>query len=176
MSSRGNSAHSSHGSRRQGKQPMAPPADQPTVPAQKRGYLAWTPEMDNILTSTLATGDGAEQFEESATAMELENDISTAETGSGESNKRQKRDRLADVVTSFAESFKEYVSKAKEPPRPTCKEIYEVVSEVIGITDDQAMRAVKRFVNGKVDEFEMLKNLPDNEKKRSWIMLLISDS
>ncbi|KAL1816919.1 uncharacterized protein LOC108208423 isoform X2 [Daucus carota subsp. sativus] len=289
MSSRGNSAHSSHGSRRQGKQPMAPPADQPTVPAQKRGYLAWTPEMDSILTSTLydqinegnkgdgnfksqayqavvdklrieksmlvtvehvkhrikiwkkhygvisdirnytkfnwdeekkmlvipiedlvewkaycegcpdasayqnkciqnwddictlfasdrATGDGAEQFEESATAMELENDISTAETGSGESNKRQKRDRLADAVTSFAESFKEYVSKAKEPPRPTCKEIYEVVSEVIGITDDQAMRAVKRFVNGKVDEFEMLKNLPDNEKKRSWIMLLISDS
>ena len=108
--------------------------------------------------------------------MELENDISTAETGSGESNKRQKRDRLADAVTSFAESFKEYVSKAKEPPRPTCKEIYEVVSEVIGITDDQAMRAVKRFVNGKVDEFEMLKNLPDNEKNRSWIMLLISDS
>ncbi|KAL1828655.1 hypothetical protein ACET3Z_007067 [Daucus carota] len=287
MISRGNSAQSAHVYRRQEKQPMAPRTDQPTVPVQKRGYLAWTPDMDNILTSTLydqineghkgdgnfktqayqavvdklrlegilvtvdhvkhrtkiwkkhygviadiknftkfkwdeekkmlvipvedlaewksycegvpdasayknkripnwddictlfasdrAIGDGAEQFEESAAAMELENEFSTAETGSGESNKRQKRDRLADAVTSFAESFKEYVSKAKEPPRPTCKEIYEVVSEVYGITDDQAMRAVKRFVNGKVDEFEMLKSLPDNEKKRSWILLLITE-
>ncbi|KAL1831835.1 hypothetical protein ACET3Z_001486 [Daucus carota] len=31
----------------------SPPTDQPTVPAQKRGYEAWNPEMDNILTSTL---------------------------------------------------------------------------------------------------------------------------
>ncbi|KAL8134795.1 hypothetical protein AgCh_009710 [Apium graveolens] len=67
--------------------------------------------------SLRATGEGAEQFEESAAAMEFQNEaVSTAETGFGESNKRQKRDRLADVVTSF-----ECMSKAKEPPRPTIR-------------------------------------------------------
>ncbi|KAL1819357.1 hypothetical protein ACET3Z_014226 [Daucus carota] len=96
-----------------------------------------------LFASDRATGDGAEQLGESATPMELENDVSTVETESGESNKRQKRDRLDDAVTNFAESSKEYVSKAKEPPRPTCKEIYEVISEVNGIMDDEAMRAVK---------------------------------
>ncbi|KAL8120249.1 hypothetical protein AgCh_017412 [Apium graveolens] len=118
-----------------------------------------------LFASDRAIGDGAEQYEESATAMELENEVvSTAETSSGELNKRQKRNRLADAVTSFAESFKEYASKVKEPPRPTCKEIYEVVSTVDKITDSDAMRAVKRFVNGQVDEFEMLKSLPDDKK------------
>ncbi|XP_074335607.1 uncharacterized protein LOC141672823 isoform X1 [Apium graveolens] len=128
-----------------------------------------------LFAADRANGDGAEQYEESAAAMELENEVaSTAETGSGELNKRQKRDRLADAVTSFAESFKEYVSKSKEPPRPTCKEIYEVVSTVDKITDNDVMRAVKRFLNGQVDEFEMLKSLPD-DKKLGWILLLIND-
>lgn len=63
-----------------------------------------------------------------------------------------------------------HVSKAKEPPRPTCKEIYDGISSVDGITDDEVMRAVKRFMNGNVDEFDMLKSLLDNRKKRSWIL------
>lgn len=65
--------------------------------------------------------------------------------------------------------------KAKEPPRPTCKEVYDVISNIGGITDNDVMRAVKRFVNGKVDEFDMLKSLPNNQKKRSWILLLINE-
>ncbi|KAL8092560.1 hypothetical protein AgCh_034723 [Apium graveolens] len=57
-----------------------------------------------LFASDRAIGDGAEQYEESATAMELKNEVvSTAETGSDELNKRQKRDRLADAVTSFVE-------------------------------------------------------------------------
>lgn len=67
------------------------------------------------------------------------------------------------------------MSKAKEPARPTCKEIYEVVSSIDRITDSEAMRAVKRFVNGKVDEFDMLKSLPDDGKKLRWILLLINE-
>ncbi|XP_021860459.2 uncharacterized protein [Spinacia oleracea] len=92
-----------------------------------------------------ANGEGAEQHDESATAMETENEVgSTSETTSGESNKRLKRDRLADAVSSFAESFKEYVSKARNPPRPTSQEIYEVVSSVLGLSRHQVLRAVKR--------------------------------
>lgn len=54
-----------------------------------------------MFASDRATGDEAEQFEESATAMELENEsISIDETSDGESNKRQKKDRLADAVVS----------------------------------------------------------------------------
>lgn len=29
---------------------------------------------------------------------------------------------------AYCEEFKEYVNKVKEPPKPTCKEIYEIVS------------------------------------------------
>ncbi|KAL8119476.1 hypothetical protein AgCh_016846 [Apium graveolens] len=45
-----------------------------------------------LFSSDRATDEGAEQFEEYAAAMNLENKaVSTAKTGSGESNKRQKR-------------------------------------------------------------------------------------
>uniref|UniRef100_A0A803M756 Uncharacterized protein n=1 Tax=Chenopodium quinoa TaxID=63459 RepID=A0A803M756_CHEQI len=115
-----------------------------------------------------AIGDGAEQHEEAAAAMENENDnASTSETASGDSNKRLKRDRLADAVSSFAESFKEYVSKST---RPTSQEIYKEVCSVLGISRHQALRAVKRFLNGTFEEFDMLKNLPDDQKL-DWIIL-----
>ncbi|KAL8101662.1 uncharacterized protein LOC141682504 [Apium graveolens] len=97
--------------------------------------------------------------------------IHIAETGSGESNKRQKRDCLGQGVPHASA----YLSKEKVPSRPTCKEIYDVISNVDGITDDDVMRAVERFRNGDVDEFDMLKSLPDNQKKRSWILVLIND-
>uniref|UniRef100_A0A803N8Q6 Uncharacterized protein n=1 Tax=Chenopodium quinoa TaxID=63459 RepID=A0A803N8Q6_CHEQI len=77
-------------------------------------------------------GDGAEQHEETVAEMENENENeSTSETASGDSNKRLKRDRPADVVSSFAESFKEYMSKST---RPTSKDIYKEVSSVLGIS------------------------------------------
>ncbi|KNA04147.1 hypothetical protein SOVF_202170 [Spinacia oleracea] len=64
--------------------------------------------------------------------METENEGgSTSETASGESNKRLKNDCRADAVSSFAESFKEYVSKERNPPRSTSQEIYDVVSSVL---------------------------------------------
>uniref|UniRef100_A0A803MKL7 DDE Tnp4 domain-containing protein n=1 Tax=Chenopodium quinoa TaxID=63459 RepID=A0A803MKL7_CHEQI len=119
-----------------------------------------------------AIGDGAEQHEEAAAAMENENDnASTSETASGDSNKRLKRDRLADAVSSFAQSFKEYVSKST---RPTSQEIYKEVSSVLEISRHQALRAVKRFLNGTFEEFDMLKNLPDDQKL-DWIILCIDE-
>uniref|UniRef100_A0A803MYQ5 DDE Tnp4 domain-containing protein n=1 Tax=Chenopodium quinoa TaxID=63459 RepID=A0A803MYQ5_CHEQI len=65
-----------------------------------------------------------------------------------------------DVVSSFDESFKEYVSKST---KPTSQEIYKEVSSVLGISRHQALRAVKRFLNGTLEEFDMLKNLPDDQ-------------
>ncbi|KNA06554.1 hypothetical protein SOVF_179940 [Spinacia oleracea] len=120
-----------------------------------------------------ANGEGAEQHGESTTAMETESEVgSTSETISGVSNKRLKRDRLADAVSSFAESFKEYVSMSRNPPRPTSQEIYDVVSSVLGFSRHQVLRDVKRFVNGTNDEFDMLKNLPDDQKL-DWILLCV---
>ncbi|KMT02385.1 hypothetical protein BVRB_9g204980 [Beta vulgaris subsp. vulgaris] len=122
-----------------------------------------------------ATGDGAEQHEESAAAMDTETEGgSTSETSSGGSNKKLKRDRLADAVSSFADSFKEYVSKAQGPPKPSSQEIYDVVSSVLGLSGQQVLQAVKRFMNGPVNEFDMLKHLPE-EQKLDWILLCISD-
>ncbi|KAL8101663.1 uncharacterized protein LOC141686870 [Apium graveolens] len=84
--------------------------------------------------------------------------------------KKARRVKAEGVLHSSANA-----SKAKEPAKRTCKEIYDVISNVDGITDDEVMRAVKRFMNGNVDEFDMLKSLPDNRKKRSWILLLINE-
>ncbi|KAL6517882.1 hypothetical protein OROMI_033583 [Orobanche minor] len=65
----------------------------------------------------LATGDGAEQHEESAIATEMENEVGSGpETVYVESNKRIKRNRLDDAITRFVESFNEYMSKAQGPP------------------------------------------------------------
>ena len=72
-----------------------------------------------------AIGDGAEQHEESAAAMDTETKRATS---SGGSNKKLKRDRLADVISSFVNSFKEYVSKTQDSLKPSSQEIYDVVS------------------------------------------------
>ncbi|KAL2942203.1 Speckle targeted PIP5K1A-regulated poly(A) polymerase [Bienertia sinuspersici] len=77
-----------------------------------------------------------QQHEESVDAMYTEIEgASTSENSSGGSNKRLKRDRLTDAISSFAESFKEYVSRAK-------------------------ILQNRRIMNGMVDEFDMLKNVP----------------
>lgn len=128
-----------------------------------------------LFASDRATGDGAEQHEESSTAMEMENEIgSGSEAISGESNKRVKRDRLADAVTRFAESFSDYVNKAQGPQRPSSKEIYEVVSAIPLISRMEILKGVKRFMNGTPDMFDMLKSLPEGDKL-DWVLLHISD-
>ncbi|KAL2923372.1 Small EDRK-rich factor 1 [Bienertia sinuspersici] len=112
-----------------------------------------------------ATDEGAEQHEECADAMDTKIDgASTSENSSGDSNKRLKRDHLADAISGFVESFKEYVSRAQGPPKPNSQEIYYVVSNVLGISRHQVLRAVKRFMYGTADEFEMLKNLFEEQK------------
>ncbi|KAL2900393.1 Tubulin alpha-2 chain [Bienertia sinuspersici] len=115
-----------------------------------------------LFASDRATGEGAEQHEESADAMDAEIEgASTSENSSSSSNIRLKRDRLVDAVSSFVESFKKYVSRAQGPPKPSSQEIYDVISNVLGISRHQMLRAVKRFMNGAPDDFEMLKNLPE---------------
>ncbi|KAL2937653.1 RIB43A-like with coiled-coils protein 2 [Bienertia sinuspersici] len=100
--------------------------------------------------------------------------LGTSETPSGGSNKRLKRDRLVDAISSFTELFKEYVSRAQGPLKPSSQEIYNVVSNVLGISRHQVLKVVKRFMNGTIDEFDMLKKLPE-EQKLDWILLCIND-
>ncbi|XP_021747540.1 uncharacterized protein LOC110713394 [Chenopodium quinoa] len=99
--------------------------------------------------------------------------VSTSETPSGGSNKRLKRDCLADALSYFAESFKDYVSRTQGPPKPSSQEIYEVVLSVLGISRHQVLQAVKRFMN-VTDEFEMLNNLSEGENL-DWVLLCIND-
>uniref|UniRef100_A0A803N1Q8 Myb/SANT-like domain-containing protein n=2 Tax=Chenopodium quinoa TaxID=63459 RepID=A0A803N1Q8_CHEQI len=116
-----------------------------------------------LFASDRTTGEGAEHHDEAVDAMDTEIEGgSTSETSSGGSNKRLKRDRLADVVSYFAESLKDYVSRTQGPPKPSSQEIYEVISSVLGISRHQVLQAVKRFMNG-TNDFEMLKNLSEGE-------------
>ncbi|KMS96113.1 hypothetical protein BVRB_001860 [Beta vulgaris subsp. vulgaris] len=123
-------------------------------------------------------GDGSEQYDEAADAMEEEM-ISEGKSSSKDptvsSSRKRKKDSVADAVNSFADSFREYVqSKMNDTPKPTCQEIYTVVSEVYGISRNQIMRAVKRFMNGNPDEFLMLKELPEDEKL-DWVLLCLAE-
>ncbi|KAL2937217.1 Frizzled-4 [Bienertia sinuspersici] len=135
----------------------------------------WMQAALSVRQKKQVTGDGAEQHEESATAMETKIEgTSASETSSGGSNKKLKRDRLANAVSSFAESFKEYVSKAQGPLKSSSREIYDIVSSILGLSRQQVLKAVKIFMSGPVEEFDMLKNLPEQEKL-DWVLLCIND-
>ncbi|KAL2904027.1 Uncharacterized protein RDABS01_002737 [Bienertia sinuspersici] len=110
---------------------------------------------DNICAlvgSDGVTGDEVEQHEESANALDMEIEgLSTSETSlessSGGLNKKIKRDRLANVISSFVESFKEYVSRAQGSLKPSSMEIYDVISSILGLSHQQVLKAVKRFMS-----------------------------
>ena len=116
--------------------------------------------------------DGAEQHKESAATLETENQgAHILDAASGESSsKKLKMDRLADAVTSFAETFKEYMI-SRNPPKPDSKEVYDVVSRVVGLDRQEVLKAVKRFLND-IEEFEMLTTLPENEML-DWVILCL---
>ena len=100
---------------------------------------------------------------------------SSSKDPTNSSSRKRKKDSVADTVNSFAESFREYVqSKIKDTPKLTCQEIHAVVSQVLGISRIQTMRAVKKFMNGNPDEFLMLKELPEDEKL-DWILLCLDE-
>ena len=104
--------------------------------------------------------------------METENQgahISDVTSGESSSNKL-KRDRLADVVTNFVEKFKEYMI-SRNPPKLDSKEVYDIVSRVVGLDQQEVLKAVKRFSNN-IEEFEMLKTLLDIEKL-DWVILCL---
>ncbi|KAL2945439.1 Protein WHAT'S THIS FACTOR 1-like protein [Bienertia sinuspersici] len=112
-----------------------------------------------------AVGDGLEQHDEAAYVMEGDmvsegRSSSKDPTNSGSC----KRKKIAEYVQS----------KIKDTPRPTCQEIYVVVSQVFGISRSQIMEAVKRFMNGNPDEFLMLKDLPEDEKLE-WVLLCLAE-
>ncbi|KAL2945457.1 Protein WHAT'S THIS FACTOR 1-like protein [Bienertia sinuspersici] len=125
-----------------------------------------------------AVGDGLEQHDEAAYVMEgdiVSEGRSSSKDPTNSGSCKRKKDSVAEAVNSFVESFREYVqSKIKDTPRPTCQEIYVVVSQVFGISRSQIMGAVKRFMNGNPDEFLMLKDLPEDEKLE-WVLLCLAE-
>ncbi|RAL41965.1 hypothetical protein DM860_016340 [Cuscuta australis] len=87
-----------------------------------------------LFGSDRALGDGAEQFDEAAMAMDEEMTSEGMSTSTGSVSKKA-----------------------------SGKEIHEVVSKVDGILRHQVLKAVKKFMN-MPNEFQMLKDLPEDEK------------
>ncbi|RAL50130.1 hypothetical protein DM860_007804 [Cuscuta australis] len=125
-----------------------------------------------LFGSDRAIGDGAEQYDEAAMAMDEEMTSEGMSTSTGSVSKKVKKDRLEEAVTSFTNSFNEYVqSKINMTSKASGKEIHDVVSKVDGILRHQVLKAVKKFMN-MPDEFQMLKDLPEDEKL-DWILLCL---
>ncbi|KAK9757514.1 hypothetical protein RND81_01G167500 [Saponaria officinalis] len=125
-----------------------------------------------------AVGDGAEHHEEGADRMNEETcdgESSSVDTTTTSSRKKPKRDQLVEAVTSFADSFKDYVeTKAKSTPPLSGKEVYEEVSKVYDILPNQVLRAFK-ILMGSPQNFQMLMDLPEDQKLE-WILLCLDDS
>lgn len=86
--------------------------------------------------------------------MELENEaISTAESGSSDSNKRQARIVLLMSLLVLQSQLRNTRVKQKTPQDT----LQRNVSNVDGITDDEAVKAAKRFVMGKLMSSTCLK-------------------
>ncbi|XP_020244377.1 uncharacterized protein LOC109843717 [Asparagus officinalis] len=128
-----------------------------------------------------ATGEGAEQIDDSIAAMDMEganegesSSREVSKSSTSKSNKKLKIDPLANAVSDVGEMLKEYLVSTN-PPKADCEEIYAEVSKVRGIPPHQFLRAVKRFIDGSTHDFRMLKLLPDNQKL-DWIMLCLENS
>ncbi|GKV28618.1 hypothetical protein SLEP1_g37639 [Rubroshorea leprosula] len=131
-----------------------------------------------------ATGEGAETFEDADEAMvgEDENDVeylippaapptqpSTSSTIESHQKKRRK-DPLVAIVVDIASSLKEYMNLKK---KPSGQEIYEVVSTILGLSQQEIFKAVQLLLNGDPEQFYLLKSLPD-DKKYDWLAFLLS--
>ncbi|KAG8380780.1 hypothetical protein BUALT_Bualt06G0051600 [Buddleja alternifolia] len=106
-----------------------------------------------------ATGQGAENFEDGAEAMdeEEENEVNSAPT-------MQPRLLLFKSL---------WLARRKKEEKPSGIEIHEVVSKIPGLTSNEIFTVVRKSMNGDVEEYKLLKDLPD-EKKRDWVNFLIN--
>ncbi|GER29377.1 myeloid differentiation primary response protein MyD88, partial [Striga asiatica] len=84
-----------------------------------------------------------------------------------------KKDSLAEVVGVIATSFQEYLARKKQEEKPNGIEIHEVVSVIPGLTCEEVFKAVRKLMNSDLEEFKLLKALPE-EKKQEWIYYLIN--
>ena len=102
--------------------------DNPNASAYMNKRIENQDDICALVSVDRAIGDGVEQHEESTATLETENQgAHISDATSGESSiKKLKRDRLADAVTSFAETFKEYMI-SRNPPKPDSKEVYDVI-------------------------------------------------
>ncbi|KAL0370724.1 UNVERIFIED_CONTAM: hypothetical protein Sangu_0390500 [Sesamum angustifolium] len=134
-----------------------------------------------------ATGQGAENIEEGLEAMAEDEETevnSIPVTGararpSSSTNfmpnkkKKLKIDSLVEAIGMKATSFQDFLaSKKKNEEKSSGIGIHEVVSMIPGLTSHEVFKAVRKLMNGDVEEFKLLKSLPD-EKKRDWIYFLI---
>ncbi|CAA0806448.1 Unknown protein [Striga hermonthica] len=136
-----------------------------------------------------ATGQNVETFQEGSEAMdedvEIEEDLAPSSdfrarartSSSADSNlekkTKYKKDSLAEVVGVIATSFQEYLTRKKQEEKPSGIEIHEVVSVIPGLTSEEVFKAVRKLMNGDLEEFKLLKALPE-DKKQEWIYYLIN--
>ncbi|RAL48807.1 hypothetical protein DM860_001127 [Cuscuta australis] len=119
--------------------------------------------------SDRALGDGAEQYDAATMAMDDEMTSEGMSTSTGSVSKKVKKDRLVEAVTSFTNSFNEYVqSKINMTSKASGKEIHDVVSKVNDILRHQVLKAVKKFMSMR-DEIQIFMDLPE-EEKLDWIL------
>ncbi|KAF8413837.1 hypothetical protein HHK36_001831 [Tetracentron sinense] len=86
--------------------------------------------------------------------------------------KRGRQMELASAVAEMSNSFKKYISAVKVE-RLDVMEVYEEVSNVVDLSKTERLDVCQRLISGNVEEFRLLKGLPDEDKK-DWILLLLS--
>ncbi|GKV54024.1 hypothetical protein SLEP1_g60534, partial [Rubroshorea leprosula] len=84
--------------------------------------------------------------------------------------KKRRKDPLVTIVGDIASSLKEYINLKK---KPSGQEIYEVVSIVLGLSQQEIFKAIQLLLNGDFEQFYLLKSLPD-DKKYDWLAFLLS--
>ena len=123
-----------------------------------------------------ATGQGVETYEEvwEEMAHEEENEVESTHTVPGppsstfgpeeQQKKRSRKDPLANVVTEVALSMKMYFENKKKQERPIGLKIYEVVSKVSGLTQDEVYKVDQMLTRGDPEKLYLLEGLLNNEK------------
>ncbi|GKV32159.1 hypothetical protein SLEP1_g40783 [Rubroshorea leprosula] len=137
-----------------------------------------------------ATGEGAETLEDTDEAMmgDDENDVeysippvapptqpSTSFTIESH-QKKQRKDPLVAIVDDIASSLKKYMNLKK---KPNGQEIYEVVSKVLGLSQQEIFKAIQLLLNDDPEQFYLLKSLledkNDDKKYDCWFLWHMQD-
>ncbi|GAA0175431.1 hypothetical protein LIER_41913 [Lithospermum erythrorhizon] len=140
----------------------------------------WDEGAETYYDATEAMADEEDDFDISSHSVQSEKGRrlpSTLSTTQGQaSTKRVKKNVLLMLfmmlLYQLSNTLK--VRKKNEDNRPSAKVIHEVVSSVGGLARNDVFKATQRLMNGNVQEFELLRDLRDDEKEE-WIKFLLDN-